>query len=267
MRAVAGLLDAIVTRKREEVAAARAAIPPEEIKARAASADPPRDFAGALRVAFAIIAEIKPTSPVTGTLRDRMDPSDAAELARRFVSGGARALSVLTDAPFFGGNPALLRGARAAVPVPVLRKDFVVDPYQVYETRAMGADALLLIAALLDPATLRGLVALSHELGMAALVEVHTAEEIDAARSAGARIIGINNRDLRTFALDLETTVRLRGYVPPGVVVVSESGIAGPNDVARLRPHVDAVLVGTALMASTDPAAAVRAFLNGGIPR
>lgn len=266
MRLVAGL-DTLMTRKREEVAAARAAISAEEIEARAAAADPPRDFAEALGVEFAIIAEIKPRSPVTGTLRDRMEPSDAAELARRYVSGGARALSVLTDAPSFGGNPALLRAARAAVAVPVLRKDFVLEPYQVFESRAMGADALLLITALLDPATLRGLVSLSHDLGMAALVEVHSEEEIEAARSAGARIIGINNRDLRTFAVDVETTVRLRPTVPPGVLVVSESGIAGPDDVARLRPHVDAVLVGTALMASADPAAIVRAFLNGGVQR
>lgn len=266
MRAVAGLLDTIVARKREEVAASRAAISLEEIEAHAAAADPPRDFAGALRAEFAVIAEIKPMSPVTGILRTRMDRSEAAELARRYVSGGAAAVSVLTDAPFFGGSPTLLQAARAAVRVPVLRKDFVLEPYQVFETRAMGADALVLIAALMDPGALPGLLALCHDLRMAAVVEVHTEEETAIAQAAGARIIGINNRDLRTFAVDVETTIRLRAGIPPGLLVISESGFQSPADVARVRPHVDAVLVGTALMASEDPAGAVRAFLNGGKP-
>ncbi len=265
MTAVVGLLESIVGRKREEVTGARAAVPLEEMKGRAAAAAPPRDFAGALRGGFAVIAEIKPASPLTGRFRERMEPPEAAALARRYVAGGAAALSVLTDGPFFGGSAALLQAARAAVPIPVLRKDFVLEPYQVYESRAMGADAVLLITALLHAAALRDLVTLCHDFGMAALVEVHTAEEIGTALSAGARLIGINNRDLRTFAVELETTARLRSHIAPGVLVVSESGIAAPEDAAHLRPYVDAVLVGTALMTSDDPAAAVRALVNGGM--
>lgn len=264
MKATAGLLEAIVARKRDEVSAAHAAIPLEEVKARAAAADSPRDFAGALRAGFAVIAEIKPASPVTGKFRERMNPAEAAGLARRYEAGGARALSVLTDETFFGGGSDLLRAARAAVAVPVLRKDFVLEPYQVYETRAMGADAVLLITALLEPSVLRDLVALCRDLEMGALVEVHSEEEIAAAVSAGARMMGINNRDLHSFIVDVDTTIRLRPRVPPGVLVVSESAIATPGDVARLRPHVDAVLVGTALMSSDDPTAAVRALVNGG---
>ncbi|MGH2452999.1 MAG: indole-3-glycerol phosphate synthase TrpC [bacterium] len=264
MRVAAGLLETIVARKREEVAAAGAAVSLDEVEGRAAAAEPPRDFAGALRGEFALIAEIKPASPVTGAFRERMEPPEAAALAQRYVSGGARALSVLTDGPFFGGSPALLRAARSAVPVPVLRKDFVLEPYQVYESRAMDADAVLVIAALFDLAALRDVCARCHDLGMAAFVEVHSEGEVDAAVAAGARVIGINNRDLRTFAVDLNTTARLRGRIPSGVVVVSESGIRSPADLARVRPHVDAVLVGSALMTSDNPAAAVRAFLNGG---
>jgi indole-3-glycerol phosphate synthase len=263
VKATAGLLEAIVVRKRDEVAATHAAIPLEEMQARAAAADPPRDFAGALRAGFAVIAEIKPASPLTGKFRERMNPAEAAALARRYEAGGSRALSVLTDEAFGGGSD-LLRAARAAVPVPVLRKDFVLEPYQVYETRAMGADAVLLITALLEPRVLRDLVALCRDLGIDALVEVHAEEEIAAAVSAGARMIGINNRDLHTFIVDVDTTPRLRPRIPPGVLVVSESGIATPGDVARLRPHVDAILVGTALMSSDDPTAAVRALVNGG---
>lgn len=259
-----GLLESIAAHKRQEVAAARAVVSLEEMRTQAGGAEPPRDFAGALRGGFALIAEIKPASPLTGRLRD-LEPSDAARLARRYVSGGARALSVLTDERFFGGEADHLRAARAAVAVPVLRKDFVLEPYQVYESRAMGADAVLLIAALLEPDVLRTLVSLCHELGMDALVEVHTDREIDAARVAGARLMGINNRDLHSFAVDLETTTRLRVHIPPGVLVVSESGIRGPADIARLKPHVDAVLVGTALMTSDDPAGAMRALLNGGV--
>jgi indole-3-glycerol phosphate synthase len=264
VKATAGLLEAIVARKRDEVSAAHAAIPLEEMKARAAAADPPRDFARALRTGFAVIAEIKPASPLTGKFRERMNPAEAAGLAMRYEAGGSRALSVLTDETFFGGGSDLLRAARAAVTVPVLRKDFVLEPYQVYETRAMGADAVLLITALLEPRVLRDLVALCRDLGMDALVEVHSDEEIAAAASAGARMMGINNRDLHTFIVDVDTTPRLRPRIPPGVQVVSESGIATPGDVARLRPYVDAVLVGTALMSSDDPTAAVRALVNGG---
>ncbi len=264
MKATAGLLDAIVARKREELAAARAAVPLDEVRALAAAAAPSRDFAVALRRGFAVIAEIKPASPVIGTLRERMTPEEAADLARAYEIGGARALSVLTDERFFAGGPALLAAARAAVSLPVLRKDFLLEPYQIYESRAMGADAVLLIASLLEPPALRELTALCRALVMEALVEVHTDAEIATAAAGGARIIGINNRDLRTFTVDLGLTPRLRRSIPAGILVVSESGIATPQDAARLRPHVDAVLVGTALMTSGDPTAAVRALATGG---
>jgi indole-3-glycerol phosphate synthase len=258
------MLETIVARKREEVAGARAAVPLEEMQFLAEEADPPRDFAGALRAGFAVIAEIKPASPITGRLREGVDPTEAADLARRYEAGGARALSVLTDKRFFGGGRDLLAAARAAVTLPVLRKDFVLEPYQIYETRAMGADAVLLITALLAPPLLRELTALCHALAMDALAEVHTEAEVATAASAGARIIGINNRDLRTFAVDLGVTARLRTTIPAGLLVVSESGIATSGDVARLRPHVDAILVGTVLMTSDDPAAAVRALAHAG---
>ena len=261
----ASILETIAAHKRLEVAAAEVVASTDVVRERAGQASPPRDFAGVLRGGFSLIAEIKRTSPAAGTIRKRLGPEEAAELARQYVAGGARAISVLTDLRFFGGTPDHLQAARAAVAAPVLRKDFMLEPYQIYESRAMGADAVLLITALLDLAALRTLIALCHGLGMAALVEVHTEEEVEMALGAGAGLIGINNRDLRTFEVDLQTTARLRERVPPGILVVSESGIATPADVARLRPHVDAVLVGTALMASPDPAATVRALLNGGI--
>ncbi len=263
---VATILETIAAHKRLEVAVTKAMVSPAAMRERAGQAPPPRDFPGALRDGRrhdrpALIAEIKRASPAAGMLRESLQP---AQVARQYVAGGARALSVLTDERFFGGRVEHLREARAAVPVPVLRKDFILEAYQAYESRALGADAVLLITSLLDVAELRSLIALSESLGMAALVEVHSEEEVDAALGAGARLIGINNRDLRTFGVDLDTTARLRARIPDEVVVVSESGITGAADLARLRPHVDAVLVGTALMRSEDPEASVRALLNGG---
>jgi indole-3-glycerol phosphate synthase len=255
------ILDEITAHKRVEVAASKAVVSPAAVRRRARRAPPPRDFAASLQSGFALIAEIKRRSPAAGLLRAEIG---AAAMARQYVAGGARAVSVLTDARHFGGGPADLTAVREAVSVPTLRKDFVLEPYQVFESRALGADAVLLIAAALDAATLRELVALCGELGMASLVEVHTAGEVDAALAGGARLVGINNRDLRTFAVDLGTTARLRPRIPPGVLVVSESGIRGAADLARLRPYVHGVLVGTALMQSEDPAAAVMALLNGG---
>jgi indole-3-glycerol phosphate synthase len=259
------LLEQIARHKRVEVAVAMAMVSPATVRERARKAPPPRDFAGVLRSGhLALIAEIKRRSPASGLLRSQVD---AAALAREYVAGGARALSVVTDGRFFGGRAEDLVAARAAVGVPVLRKDFVLEPYQVYESRALGADALLLIAALLDLPALGALVALCADLGMAPLVEVHSEGEAEAALRAGARLIGINNRDLHTFAVDLETTARLRARLPRDVLVVSESGIHTAADVTRLRPYADAVLVGTALMQSEQPAAAVRALLNGGNER
>ncbi len=259
----ASILETIAAHKRLEVAVTQAMVSPAAVRERARRAAPPRDFAAALRHGgFALIAEIKRRSPAAGLLRDRLDP---AEVARRYVAGGARAISVLTDERFFGGRPGDLRAARDAVPAPVLRKDFVLEPYQLYESRAMGADAVLLITALLDAPALRVLIALCGDLGMAALVEVHTEEEVDAALGAGTRLIGINNRDLRSFEVDLETTARLRARIPRNVLVISESGIHSAADIARLRPYVDGVLVGTVLVRTEHPEAAVRALLNGGI--
>lgn len=263
------LLQTIAAHKRLEVAVSKAMISPAAMRERARRAPEARDFAGALRSATArphgtpaLIAEIKRASPAAGRLRNGLEP---ANLARQYVAGGARAISVLTDARFFGARAEDLPAARAAVPVPVLRKDFILEPYQIYESRALGADAVLLITALLDGSALRSLMALCGDLGMAALVEVHTEAEAAAALEAGAHLIGINNRDLRTFAVDLDATQRLRSAIPAGILVVSESGIHGSADLARLRPFVDAVLVGTALVRSPDPAGAVRALLNGGM--
>ncbi len=259
------LLQQIVAHKRLEVAVAAAMVSPATVREQAHRAPPPRDFAGVLRRGeLALIAEIKRRSPASGVLRSQVD---AAALAREYVAGGARAVSVLTDGRFFGGRAEDLVAVRAAVAVPVLRKDFVLEPYQVYESRALGADALLLIAALVEAPALAALVGLCADLGMAALVEVHSEAEAAAALGAGARLIGINNRDLRTFAVDLETTARLRARLPRDVLVVSESGIHTAADVARLRPYADGVLVGTALMQSERPTAAVRALLNGGNER
>jgi indole-3-glycerol phosphate synthase len=255
--AVRAVLDDILAHKRDEVAAARAAVPLEELRARAADAPSVRDFAAAIAgPPVRIIAEVKRASPSAGTIRREADP---VAVARAYEAAGAAAVSVLTDRRFFAGSPDDLRAVRGAVGVPVLRKDFVVDAYQVYEARALGADAVLLVAGTGPTAALADLAACAAALGMTALVEAHTEDELDQALAAGARVVGINNRDLRTLAVDIETTARLRPRVPRGVVVVSESGIETPADVARVRRSgVHAMLVGTALMASDDPAARLR---------
>ncbi len=252
-------LDEIVQHKRSELEQARAAIPEDALRAQACTAPPPRDFAAALcKTRIAVIAELKAASPSAGVIRPQFDP---AALARAYEAGGADALSVLTDRRFFRGQPEHLRAAREATRLPVLRKDFTLEAYHVYEARAMGADAVLLIAAILDDARLRALRALAEELGMAAVVEIHTEEEVARALRCGAKIIGINNRDLRTFQVDVGTTFRLRPRIPDGVLVVSESGITHPDQVRALeQAGVHAVLVGTALAGAADPAAALRAL-------
>ena len=249
------LLEAIVAHKREELTSVRTSL--DEVQERARTAPPPRDFAAALRRGrCAFIAEVKAASPSAGVIRRAFDP---VELACAYEAGGADALSVLTDRRFFAGDPEHLRSVRAAVHLPVLRKDFTLDPYQVYEARALGADAVLLIAAILDDLQLRELRALAEELGMAALVEVHTEGELERALVCGARIIGINNRDLHTFRVDIGVTLRLRPRIPEGILVVSESGIECPEQVRRLEEAgVHAVLVGTALASAPDPARALR---------
>ncbi len=256
------VLDEIIAHKRAEVAAGRARVPLVEMRARAAHAAswaPARDFAAAIAgPPPRIIAEIKRASPSAGSIREDADP---AATARRYERAGAAAVSVLTDRRYFAGSPDDLRAVRQAVGLPVLRKEFIVDPYQLYESRALGADAVLLIAGAVPADDLAVLGRLAGELGMAAVFEVHTEAHVDEALATGARVIGINNRDLRTLTVDLDTTLRLRPRILSGIKVISESGIATPDDVARVcRAGIDAILVGTALMTSPDPEADLRAL-------
>ncbi|MGQ9725065.1 MAG: indole-3-glycerol phosphate synthase TrpC [Tepidimonas sp.] len=257
------ILQRICATKREEVAAARAASPLNAVRARAEAAvrdDPPRDFTGALRCAVAagraaVIAEVKKASPSKGVLRADFDP---AAIAASYAQHGAACLSVLTDRPYFQGDPAHLRQARTAAGLPALRKDFLVDAYQVWEARALGADAILLIAACLDDAQMADFEAIAHALGMAVLVEVHNAAELERALRLRTPLIGVNNRDLRTFRVTLDTTLELLPAVPAQRLLVAESGILVRDDVRRLREAgVHAFLVGEALMRAADPGAAL----------
>jgi indole-3-glycerol phosphate synthase len=257
------ILDKIVAHKHREVEVSRSARALNEILALAAQAPPPRAFAKEIGApGVSLIAEVKRSSPSKGPLRTDINPG---HLARAYVAGSAAAISVLTDSRFFGGTLQDLEDVNRAVPVPVLRKDFVIDPYQVYEARASCADAVLLIMAILTDATYTQLLALIQSLDMAALVEVHNRVELDRALTANPPIIGINNRDLHTFQINLETTRALRPHIPAGTLVVAESGIQAPADVARLvDAGVDAVLVGTALVMSADPGAMARQFVEAG---
>lgn len=250
------ILERILARKRAELEAALAAEPLARIEARARSAPPPRDFAGAIRARIqagrpAVIAESKRASPSKGVIRADYDP---AEIARSYEKAGAACLSVLTDREFFQGDATHLRQAREACGLPVLRKDFVVDPYQVFESRAMGADCILLIAAALSPAVMAELESVALGLGMSVLVEVHDGAELAVALKLRTPLVGINNRDLRTFQTRLETTLDLRASVPPDRILVTESGILAREDVARMRSGgVNAFLVGEAFMRAGDP--------------
>jgi indole-3-glycerol phosphate synthase len=257
------ILDEILSWKRVEIARRKRALPLSAVRDAAASAPPVRDFCGALRrPVVSLIAEIKRASPSKGVIRADVDP---AGLARAYEAGGAAAISVLTDERFFRGSLADLGAAREAVALPVLRKDFVLDPYQIYEARAAGADAVLLIVAALEGSMLATLYALVRELGMAALVEVHDVGELARALAIAPRLIGVNNRDLRTFRVDLETTARMRARVPPEVVLVAESGIHGPADVERLAAiGADAMLVGEALVRAPSPGERARELADAG---
>jgi indole-3-glycerol phosphate synthase len=256
------ILDEILAQKRVELA--RACEPADRLARRAEQAPlRPRGFAAALRAAPApaIIAELKRRSPSKGEIRADFDP---VTCARAYADGGAAALSVLTDERFFGGQLEYLEKVRAAVPLPLLRKDFVIDARQVDEARVAGADAVLLIAAALAPAELRALSARARALDLDALVEVHDEAELDVALEAGAALVGINNRDLRTFATDLAVTERLAPRIPRDVLVVAESGIFDPRDVARLaRAGAHAFLVGESLMRQSDLASALRTLRRG----
>jgi indole-3-glycerol phosphate synthase len=254
------ILARILATKADEIAAAKRARPPREAEAAARAMPPPRDFEGALRAIAhagrpAVIAEIKKASPSRGVLREKFDPP---AIAASYAAGGAACLSVLTDRLYFQGAPEYLAAARAACELPVLRKDFIVDPYQIAESRALGADAILLIVAALADAQLAELDACARDLGMAALVEVHDASELDRALALAPRVVGINNRNLRTFETSLATTIELTPRMPRETLVVTESGILGKADVALMRAHgVNAFLVGEAFMRAEDPGKAL----------
>ena len=252
------ILDRILQRKAEEIAERRARVAEHELVAQAAVASPVRGFVEAIRTRLessqaAVIAEIKKASPSKGLLRADFRP---AEIARSYEKGGATCLSVLTDVDFFQGADEYLRAARAACALPVLRKDFTVDPYQVYEARVLGADCILLIVAALADSRLGELAGLAQHLGMDVLVEVHDQAELERALRLNVPLLGINNRNLRTFETRLETTLALLGQIPEDRIVVTESGIHAPADVARMRAAgVHAFLVGEAFMKASDPGA------------
>ncbi|MEF8727853.1 MAG: indole-3-glycerol phosphate synthase TrpC [Accumulibacter sp.] len=254
------ILDRILAVKRDEVAAAQARVPLGELRASAETAPPVRPFVGSLsrRIAAgeaAVIAEIKRASPSRGVLRTDFRP---AGIAASYQRHGAACLSVLTDRQFFQGAPGFLQEARAACELPVLRKDFLVDPYQLYEARAMGADAVLLIVAALDLPALRDFEALAASLGMAVLVEVHDRRELDLALQLATPLLGINNRNLRSFAVSLQTTLELLPEIPDDRLVVTESGILARADVRLMREHgVHAFLVGEAFMRAEEPGEAL----------
>ncbi|UCV08697.1 indole-3-glycerol phosphate synthase TrpC [Dechloromonas denitrificans] len=250
------ILNKIVATKREEIAAALAVKPFAAVEAEAIAQSAPRDFVGAIRRKItggqaAVIAEIKKASPSKGIIRPDFQP---AEIARSYEAHGAACLSVLTDRQYFQGCPEYLQAARAACQLPVLRKDFMVDAYQVAEARAMGADCILLIAAALTLPEMQALEAQAQAYGMAVLVEVHNGEELDAALQLKTPLLGINNRNLRTFEVTLDTTLGLLARVPAERIVVAESGIIKPEDVALMRANkVEAFLVGEAFMRAPEP--------------
>jgi len=254
------ILNQIVAVKRQEVAAGLKRRPLAEMRADAESRVLTRDFLGAMRARIAagraaVIAEIKKASPSKGVLRADFQPAD---IAQSYAEHGAACLSVLTDQQFFQGRIDYLKQARASCPLPVLRKDFIIDPYQVYESRAIGADAILLIVACLDDAQLRDYEAIARSLDMAVLVEVHDAAELSRALQLKTPLIGVNNRNLKTFEVSLDTTLALRRELPADRLVVSESGIQSRDDVLRLAAAgVSAYLVGESFMRADDPGLAL----------
>lgn len=259
------VLQRICDDKRRFVEARKAALPLAELKRRLDGLPPTRGFAAALRRCVAaggwgLIAEIKKASPSKGLIRADFDPPG---LARAYREGGATCLSVLTDEPYFQGRDTDLQAARAAVDLPIIRKDFMIDPYQVYEARAIGADCILLIMAALTDAQATSLASLAKELGLDVLVEVHDRAELDRALHLDCELLGINNRNLKTLSVDLQTTIELARHVPPGRLLVSESGLDGPADLARMaEAGARCFLIGESFMRQPDVAAAVRRMLT-----
>ena len=257
----ANILEEIATYKREFVAARKREYSLADVRAQARDTELPTDFRSALAEdGIALIAEVKKASPSKGLIRADFDP---VHIAEAYAANGARCLSVLTDEAYFQGCDAYLQAAKKAADLPVLRKDFTVDEYQLHEARVIGADAILLIVALMDSSQLDDYIGWAGELGLSALVEVHDGVELAQAKAAGAGLIGVNNRDLRTFETTLQTTFELLQDMPEGVVVVSESGIGHREDVERLsEAGLDAILVGESLMREEDIGAKVRELLG-----
>lgn len=256
MKNTPDILKKILQRKREEIAERARICGKDELLKQVSSAAKPRGFVAAIRAVLAkgkpaVIAEIKKSSPSKGVIREHFDPQ---QIARSYEAGGATCLSVLTDRDFFQGDDAYLQTAKRTCSLPILRKDFIIDPYQVYEARAIGADCILLIVAALDDAALSQLSQLANELGMDVLVEVHDADELQRALRLPLPLVGINNRNLRTFETSLQTTLDLLRTIPNDRIVVTESAINTPQDVALMRSHgVNAFLVGEAFMRANEP--------------
>lgn len=257
----ANVLTKIIAHKKTEVAARKEQVSEEMLRQNMQWAQPPLSLADALNgEGLSVIAEIKKASPSAGVIREHFDP---LHIARSYMQAGANALSVLTDEKFFQGSLNYIEQIRPLVNIPILRKDFIIAPYQILEARAAGADALLLIVAALEKSVLRNLLETTHEVGMEALVEVHSEAEMETALGAGAEIIGINNRDLETFKIDLATTEQLAPLAPEGTVIVGESGLHTVEDIQRMiAAGVHAVLVGTLFMQHPEPGAALQEFLS-----
>ena len=257
------ILNKIIENKRSEVEKAKRCTSIDFLKSGMSNLDSTKGFYESIRPdgSTKVIAEIKRASPSKGVLRADFDP---VGISKSYSKGGASAISVLTDSRFFKGSLDHLRNVRSAVGLPLLRKDFIIDPYQVYESRFYGADAILLIVAALDSAILRELLELAHSLEIDAIVEIHDERELDEAIEAGGKIIGINNRDLKTFDVSLETSIRLCKLIPKGKIIVSESGIGSQDDIKRLKSAgISVLLIGETFMRARDPGEELRKLLSG----
>lgn len=259
-----GLLARILENKKKELAEDRVRLPLKEIKTRLRDMEPPRNFHASISPikdrTVKLIAEIKKRSPVKGLLIEDLKPDD---LARRYEEAGASAISVITERRFFSGEPGYINMAKRVTKIPVLRKDFILEDYQIYESRYIGADAILLIASIVEPSALSDFIELSSEIGMSSLVEIHNERELEGALKADAEIIGINNRDLTTFKIDINTTFRIMKVVPEGKIVVSESGIDSRDSVQRLADAgIHAILVGESIVTSKNVGEKIKELLG-----